>query len=220
MEATPGQRKAVFVLVVLGLAGLGVFLVRPGASGSAAPAQSPAASPAPAATASPPAPATQPSATAPAPVTAPAPAPGSAGTAGIYRWLPFTPSELTGAAAVATRFGDLYGTSSYTESATGYVQRMRNVITSELSQVLARAYATPGVAGPRLRQKQVSTAASSISALRAFGSGSITFIVAIHQKITGSRGVSRSTGQYAVTVTGSSGSWQVSDIELASAGNT
>jgi hypothetical protein len=219
MEATPGQRKAVFVLVVLGLAGLGVFLVRPGASGSAAPAQSPAASPAPAATASPPAPATQPSATAPAPVTAPAPAPGSAGTAGIYRWLPFTPSELTGAAAVATRFGDLYGTSSYTESATGYVQRMRNVITSELSQVLARAYATPGVAGPRVRQKQVSTAASSISALRAFGSGSITFIVAIHQKITGSRGVSRSTGQYAVTVTGSSGSWQVSDIELASAGN-
>jgi hypothetical protein len=219
MEATPGQRKAVFVLVVLGLAGLGVFLVRPGASGSAAPAQSPPASQAPAATASPAAPRPPATAQASAPATAPAPAPGSAGTAGIYRWLPFTPSELTAAAAVATRFGDLYGTSSYTDSATGYVQRMRNVITSELSQVLARAYATPGVAGPRVRQKQVSTAASSVSALRAFGSGSITFIVAIHQKITGSRGVSRSTGQYAVTVTGSGGSWQVSDIELASAGN-
>jgi hypothetical protein len=120
---------------------------------------------------------------------------------------------------VATRFGDLYGTSSYTESATGYVQRMRNVITSQLSQVLARAYATPGVAGPRVRQKQVSTAASGISALRAFGSGSITFIVAIHQKITGTKGISRSTGQYAVTVSGSGGSWQVSDIELATAGN-
>ena len=211
MEATPGQRKAVFVLVVLGLAGLGVFLVRPGASGSAAPAQSPPASRAPAATPSPAV--TQP------PATAPAPAPGSAGTAGIYRWLPFTPSELTRAAAVATRFGDLYGTSSYTESATGYVQRMRNVITSQLSQVLARAYATPGVAGPRVRQKQVSTAASGISALRAFGSGSITFIVAIHQKITGTKGISRSTGQYAVTVSGSGGSWQVSDIELATAGN-
>jgi hypothetical protein len=219
MEPTPGQRKAVFVLVVLGLAGLGVFLVRPGASGSAAPAQSPPASQAPAATASPAVPQPPATAQAPAPATAPAPAPGSAGTAGIYRWLPFTPSELTAAAAVATRFGDLYGTSSYTDSATGYVQRMRNVITSELSQVLARAYATPGVAGPRVRQKQVSTAASSVSALRAFGSGSITFIVAIHQKITGSRGVSRSTGQYAVTVTGSGGSWQVSDIELASAGN-
>ena len=211
MDPTPGQRKAAFVVIVLALAGLGIFLVRPGASGSAAPAQSPPASRAPAATPSPAV--TQP------PATAPAPAPGSAGTAGIYRWLPFTPSELTRAAAVATRFGDLYGTSSYTESATGYVQRMRNVITSQLSQVLARAYATPGVAGPRVRQKQVSTAASGISALRAFGSGSITFIVAIHQKITGTKGVSRSTGQYAVTVTGSGGSWQVSDIELATAGN-
>jgi hypothetical protein len=211
MDPTPGQRKAAFVVIVLALAGLGIFLVRPGASGSAAPAQSPPASRAPAATPSPAV--TQP------PATAPAPAPGSAGTAGIYRWLPFTPSELTRAAAVATRFGDLYGTSSYTESATGYVQRMRNVITSQLSQVLARAYATPGVAGPRVRQKQVSTAASGISALRAFGSGSITFIVAIHQKITGTKGISRSTGQYAVTVTGSGGSWQVSDIELATAGN-
>jgi hypothetical protein len=216
MEATPGQRKAVFVLVVLGLAGLGVFLVRPGAPGSAAAAQSPAASRTPAAS---PTEAVTSPATDPAPATPQPTPPGSAGTAGIYRWLPFTPSELARAAGVATRFGDLYGTSSYTESATGYVQRMRNVITSQLSQVLARAYATPGVAGPRVRQKQVSTAASSISALRAFGSGSITFIVAINQKITGTKGVSRSTGQYAVTVTGSGGSWQVSDIELASAGN-
>lgn len=217
MEPTPGQRKAVFVLVVLGLAGLGVFLVRPGASGSAAPAHSPAASPTPAA--SPPAAATQPPATTPAHAASQPATSASTGTAGIYRWLPFTPSELTRAAAVATRFGDLYGTSSYTESATRYVQSMRRVITSQLSGVLARAYATPGVAGTRVRQKQVSTGISSISALRAFGSGSITFIVAIHQKITGTKGVSRSTGQYAVTVTGSGGSWQVSDIELASAGN-
>lgn len=217
MEPTPGQRKGVFVLVVLGLAGLGIFLVRPGASGSAAAGQSPAASRTPAA--SPTAAATQPPATDPAPATPQPSATAPAGTAGIYRWLPFTPAELTSAATVATRFSDLYGTFSYTESATGYVQRMRNVITSQLSQVLARAYATPGVAGTRVRQKQVSTGTSSISALRAFGSGSITFIIAIHQKITGTGGVSRSTGQYAVTVTGSGGSWQVSDIELASAGN-
>jgi hypothetical protein len=217
MEPTPGQRKAVFVLVVLGLAGLGIFLVRPGASGSAAPAQSPAASRTP--TASPAAAATQPPATAPSPATPQPSATAPAGTAGIYRWLPFTPPELTRAAAVAARFGDLYGTFSYTESATRYVQSMRHLITGQLSQVLARAYATPGLAGSRSREKQVSRGTSSISALRAFGSGSITFVVAIHQKITGTRGVSRSSGQYAVTVTGSGGSWQVSDIELASAGN-
>lgn len=217
MEPTPGQRKAVFVLVVLGLAGLGVFLVRPGASGSAAPAQSPAASRTP--TASPAVAATQPAVTAPSPATPQPSATAPAGTAGIYRWLPFTPPELTRAAAVAARFGDLYGTFSYTESATRYVQSMRHLITGQLSGVLARAYATPGLAGSRSREKQVSSGTSSISALRAFGSGSITFIVAIHQKITGTRGVSRSSGQYAVTVTGSGGSWQVSDIELASAGN-
>jgi len=97
---------------------------------------------------------------------------------------------------------------------------MRNVITAQLSGVLARGYATPGVAGPRVRAKQVSTGTSSISSLRAFGSSSITFVVAISQKITDTRGVSRSTGQYAVTVTGSGSSWQVSDIELASAGNS
>lgn len=215
MEPTPGQRKAVFVLVVLGLAGLGVFLVRPGASRSAAAAQSPAASRTPAASPA----ATQPPATGPAPATPQPAASAPAGTGGIYRWLPFTPAELTRAATVAARFGDLYGTFSYTESATRYVQGMRQVITSQLAGVLARAYATPGLAGSRIRDKQVSRGTSSISALRAFGSGSITFIVAIHQKITGTRGVSRSTGQYAVTVTGSGGSWQVIDIELASAGN-
>jgi hypothetical protein len=121
---------------------------------------------------------------------------------------------------VATRFGALYDTFSYSESATGYVRKMRNVITGQLSQVLARAYATRGVAGARARAKQVSTGSARISSLRAFGSGSITFIVAISQKITDTKGISRSTGQYAVTVAGSGGSWQVSDIELASAGNS
>jgi hypothetical protein len=86
--------------------------------------------------------------------------------------------------------------------------------------VLARAYATPGVAGPRLREKQVSTGTARISSLRAFGSGSITFIVTINQKITSTKGVSRNTGQFAVTVSGSGRSWQVTDIELAAAGNT
>jgi hypothetical protein len=220
MDATPGQRKAAFVVIVLALAGLGIFLVRPGASGSATSPRSPAAAPATTTPATPVATATQTPAATPAPAVAPAPDPASSGNAGIYQWLPFTPSELTRAASVATRFGDLYGTFSYSENATGYAQKMRNVITAQLSGVLARAYATAGVAGPRLREKQVSTGTSSISSLRAFGSGSITFIVTIRQKITDTRGVSRSTGQYAVTVAGSGGSWQVSDIELASAGNS
>jgi hypothetical protein len=216
MDATPGQRKAVFVVIVLALAGLGIFLVRPGASGSAAPAPSPAAS---RAATTPASPVTQPPA-ASSPATAPPPDPASAAPARIYQWLPFTASELTRAAALATRFGDLYGTSSYSENATEYVRTMRNLISPQLAGVLARAYATPGVAGARLRTKQVSTGTASISSLRAFGSGSITFIVTINQKITSTKGVSRNSGQFAVTVSGSGRSWQVTDIELAAAGNT
>jgi hypothetical protein len=216
MDPTPGQRKAAFVVIVLALAGLGIFLVRPGASGSAAPAPSPAAS---RAATTPASPVTQPPA-ASSPATAPPPDPASGAPARIYQWLPFTASELTRAAALATRFGDLYGTSSYSENATEYVRTMRNLISPQLAGVLARAYATPGVAGPRLRTKQVSTGTSSITSLRAFGSGSITFIVTINQKITSTKGVSRSTGQFAVTVSGSGRSWQVTDIELAAAGNT
>jgi hypothetical protein len=216
MDPTPGQRKAAFVVIVLALAGLGIFLVRPGASGSAAPAPSPAAS---RAATTPASPVTQPPA-ASSPATAPPPDPASGAPAHIYQWLPFTAAELTRAAALATRFGDLYGTSSYSENATEYVRTMRNLISPQLAGVLARAYATPGVAGPRLRTKQVSTGTARISSLRAFGSGSITFIVTINQKITSTKGVSRNSGQFAVTVSGSGRSWQVTDIELAAAGNT
>src|SRR6266536_2076267 len=215
MEPTPGQRKGAFALIVVALAGLGIFLLRPGASGSAGPASSPAASRS-ALPPSGPAAATQP------PVATPAPATGAsaAGRADIYQWLPFTAAELARAAAVATRFGALYDTFSYTETAAHYVQKMRNVTTGQLSGTLARAYATPGIAGPRARAKEVSVGSASIGSLRAFGSASITFIVSISQKITDTRGVRRNTGQYAVTVTGSGASWLVSDIELASAGNS
>src|SRR6266498_738134 len=208
MEPTPGQRKGAFALIVVALAGLGIFLLRPGASGSAGPASSPAAS----RSALPPS----------GPAASPAAATGAsaAGRADIYQWLPFTAAELARAAAVATRFGALYDTFSYTETAAHYVQKMRNVTTGQLSGTLARAYATPGIAGPRARAKEVSVGSASIGSLRAFGSASITFIVSISQKITDTRGVRRNTGQYAVTVTGSGASWLVSDIELASAGNS
>jgi len=219
MEPTPGQRKAAFALIVAALAGVGIFLVRPGAVGSVAAGHRPAASRSASRPASPAVTATRPAAT-PAPATAPVTAPAAGGAASIYQWLPFTPPELTRAAAVAVRFGALYDTFSYTESAAHYAAKMRNVITAQLSGTLARAYATPGVAGPRARKKQVSAGSARISSLRAFGSASITFIVAIRQRITDTGGISRSTGQYAVTVTGSGGSWQVSDIELASAGNS
>ena len=220
MEPTSGQRKAAFILVVLVLAGLGTYLFVPSASGAFR--SGPASSPSPPSLnggASAGAPGTGVPAT---PTPAPTPTPTASPAAGgpdIYQWLPFTQPELTAAAKVVTEFGDAYGTFSYSENASRYVGAMRNLITPALSEVLARGYATPGVATLRVSQKQVAAGTAVISSLRAFGASSLTFVVAISQQITDTQGRRTVSVPYAVTVTGGSSNWQVSDIELASAGN-
>jgi hypothetical protein len=213
MDLTPRQRKAVFALIVVVLAGLGVYMFVPAARGGSPPAAT--RSPAPRAGA-----ATTPSAAAP-PAASPGPATSAERSApDIYQWLPFTQSQLGAAASVVTRFCDAYGTWSYTENAAAYVATMHNVITSELSQFLQQDYAAPGVAARRAGQKQVSAGRAVINALRAFGSSSITFVVTISEQITGTAGRSQVTQQYAVTAVGVGAGWQVNDIELATAGNS
>jgi len=97
---------------------------------------------------------------------------------------------------------------------------MGGLITGQLATTLRAAYQTPGVAKLRTSQKQVSTGTAAISALRAFGTSSLTFIVTAGQRLATTDGSSSGSTQYAVTVTGAGGGWQVSDIELESAGNT
>ena len=97
--------------------------------------------------------------------------------------------------------------------------RCGNLITSQLGATLARGYATAGVAQQRTQQKQVSAGSAVIDSLRAFGTSSLTFVVTIKQAMTTKQGKSQLTGQYAVTVSTSGANWQVSDIQLASAGN-
>jgi len=221
MEPTSGQRKAVFVLVVLVLAGLGTYLFVPSASGAFR--SGPTSSPSPRSngsrsggTATNGAQANgAPATTGPTPTATATPAAGP----DIYQWLPFTRPELAAAARVVTEFGDAYGTFSYSENAAGYVAAMRNLIMPALSEVLARGYAAPGVVSLRLSQKQVATGTAAISSLRAFGASSLTFVVTVSQQLTDTRGRSTVSVPYAVTATGGGSSWQVSDIELASAGN-
>ena len=210
MDLSPRQRSAVFALVVIALAALGYYLVVPAVTHShrsAPPAASPTVTPT-----------TQESSSAPAP-TVTASAADAAGV-NIYAWLPFTQQDLTAAASVATRFSVDYNTFTYTESAAGYVAAMGGLITDQLAATLRVAYQTPGVAQLRRSQQQVSTGTASINALRAFGPSSMTFIVTAGQRLTTAKGTSNGSTQYAVTVTGSGSSWQVSDIELESAGNT
>jgi hypothetical protein len=215
MELSTGQQRLLFVVVVLLLAGLGIYLIGPGThrGAGASPTTSPGSTPA-VATSSP--------ATAVPPATVPqgTPATSSAGGAGIYQWLPFTQQDLTEAAQAATAFAADYQTFSYTETATVYAAKMASVVTAELAGTLENAYATPGVAAQRSAQKQISTSSGGITQIRSFGAGSITFLVNITQRLGTTKGTATTTTQYAVTVESAAGGWEVNDIELANAGNS
>jgi hypothetical protein len=223
MELTPAQRIITFAIVVLLLAGLGVYMFLPRGDGVAA-AGPPTASGQPAAhrttragsSVSP-----APSATQSPPATPPAssPAVGSGQDPDIYSWLPFTESELGSASRVTVKFAADYGTYSYQQSTASYLAPMKSIITGQLAELIGRAYATPGVVTSRDATKQVYAGTGVITSLRAFGSSSLTFIVALTQKITSTRGTSQQSSDYAVTLTGSGSNWQVSNIEFASAGN-
>ena len=213
MDLTSRQRQLVFALTVVALAGLGFFLLHSGIPGHHSPGppqRPPAAASSPAAISPPVSPVATPTQTSRSSTTS--------SQVNIYQWLPFTKSQFAKAASVVTEFSADYGTFSYRESAAAYTGRMQGLITSQLAQVIGRAYATPGVAKTRTAQKQVSAGSAGIDSLRAFGSSSLTFVVTIHQKITGSSPGHQNT-QYAVTVSGGNGGWQVNDIELASSGN-
>jgi hypothetical protein len=210
VDLSPGQQKAVFALVVVVLAALGYWLIVPRVSHSNAQAQP---SPTPSPTASVP----SPPASVPTAVTT---TPASAGGVDIYSWLPFTQQGLAAAAAVTQKFLVDYNTYSYTESAADYVARMNGLITTQEAATLKGLYATPGVAKIRTDQKQVSTGTAAITALRTFGPSSLTFIATATQHLTTAKGTSSGSAQYAVTVTGSGTSWQVSDIELSSVGQS
>ena len=213
MELSSRQRRVVFATIVVVLAALGYFLVVPAVTHHGPNAGA----------ASSPSPSSPPASTAPAvltPATSPAAAASAASGVDIYSWLPFTQQDLASAASVAVKFAVAYNTFTYTESAAAYVQAMSSLITGQLAVTLQSAYQTPGVAQLRTSQHQVSTGTAQISALRAFGSASMTFTVTAGQRLVTSKGASSGSTQYAVTLTGSGASWQVSDIELASAGNT
>jgi len=215
VDLSPGQQKAVFVLVVVVLAALGYWLILPKITHSHGSAQV-ATSPTPSAAGSVPASGIPQGATS-APATA---SPAATGTVNIYSWLPFTQQGLADAAAVTVKFGADYNTYSYTETASAYVGTMNGLITGQLAATLQNLYSTPGVAKVRNSQKQVSTGTAVIDSLRSFGPSSLTFVVTAGQHLVTSNGTTNGSAQYAITVTGSGTSWQVNDIELSTVGQS
>jgi hypothetical protein len=215
MELSSGQLRALFVVVVLALAGLGIFLLGPSFhhKTAAAPTPSPssAAASAPATSSSP---AVQPATTPATPAT-------TGSGANIYQWLPFSQQDLTEAAQASLSFAADYDTYSYTETDKAYIGKMAGVVTAELAATLKNAYDLPSAASMRSSQKQVATSSGQIVSIRSFATGpsSIIFVVNITQKVAATSGTTSTTTQYAVTAVAAGGGWQVNDIELAKAGN-
>lgn len=207
MELSPARQRLLFVGIVAALAVFGYFLVLPGLRSHDSPAAKATHVPSTPAAAVP---------SSAAPVATDVPA----GTVNIYDWLPFTQQDLADAAAIATRFSVDYDTFTYTESATAYLAKMNGLINSKLAPILQNAYSTSGVAQLRNSQRQVATATATVVSLRGFGQSSLIFVVNITQRIVTSQGTSNGSQPYAVTLTGNGGSWQVSDVEPASLGNT
>ena len=208
MDLSPGQKKAVFALVVVVLAALGYWLILPKVSHPKAQAQ--------------PAPTPSPTESVPSPPVSVTPTvtetPTAGGSVNIYSWLPFTQEGLTAAASVTQQFLVDYDTYSYTESAQDYVGKMGDLVTGQLATTLKALYASPGVAKVRNDQKQVSTGTAQINSLRSFGPSSLTFVVTGNQHLVTAKGTSNGTAQYAITVTGSGTSWQVDNIQLSTTG--
>lgn len=217
MELTPVQRLVTFALIVLVLAGLGVYLFLPKSSDGAAAAGRPRSTPS-AGRGGPGSvrPTPVPSST---PATPPPASPPASKVTDIYNWLPFTSSGLASAAKTATTFAADYGTFSYQQSTSGYLAPMKPLMSSQLADLIGRAYSVPGVVAQRTAAKQVSVGSAVVKSLRGYGSSSLTFVVTLTEKLTTTKGRSEQSTGYAITVTGSGSSWQVSNIEFASAGN-
>jgi hypothetical protein len=219
MDLTSVQRKLIFAAVVVVLAVLGAFLIIPATFGRHSDAghgqalglttPPPGTSPSPAPSRPPP--------TARGGLSS---APATGAGADIYQWLPFTQAGLTAAADLVRRFAAAYASYTYTQTTASYERQLNGLVSAQLAAVIARGFATPGVAQLRAQQKQIATGTGQITTIRAFGPSNITFVVAVTQKVTGTGGTTRTTTDYAVTVTGAAGNWQVEDLELASAGNT
>jgi hypothetical protein len=203
MDLSPPARRLIFGLIVCVLVGLGAYLIGPAALGARSAARH----------GGPGRPMsvlhTSGSATLP-----------GSGRPDIYQWLPFTPAGLAAAASVVVKFGDAYGSYSYTESAGAYLATIAPITAAQLVSQIAAAYSTPGVAAARQTGKQVAVGTATIASIRAFGPSSLTFLVQVSQQLTDASGRSQQSTVYAVTVTGSGTSWQVTDVELASAGNS
>jgi hypothetical protein len=217
MELSPGKQRVLFVVVVVLLAGLGIYLVGPGRShGAGAASSSPAASPGGLTESA--SPVGVPSAVvAPTPL----PVPVSIKNANIYNWLPFTQQDLDEAANVTVAFAAADETFSYIDTPKSYGQRLSSLVTPTLLATLEQQFQPPGAASTWRQQQLTSKSGGTINRITAFGASppSITFVITLTEQTTASGKTTSTTGQYDVTTVAVAGGWQVNDIEQHGVGN-
>lgn len=135
------------------------------------------------------------------------------------RLLPLSPIDLSTAIRAATGFAAAYATYSYAESVQTYLERLRSTATPELYATLARAAATPGLLSRRTRDHEAATAQAVPERIRTIGPASLILVVGLRENITSSTGPRQHTERLAVTATKTTGTWLISDVEPASAGD-
>ena len=208
MELNPRQQKLAFAVIVVILAGLGVYLLLPDTTRRAA--RRDAASRRPRCLGR---------RRARAAARRDADAAGELGgehlpVAAVLAKRPGQRGRRRGAGGGVLRHLQLHG-----ERCLPTASRMSNLVTSQYLQVLESDYATYGVAKQRTEDKEISTATAVVNSLRSFGSSSLTFVVTISQHIQQVSGTSSPDRP----VRGNGGQhgrhWQVDQIQPASAGN-
>jgi hypothetical protein len=147
------------------------------------------------------------------------PTPAASRSAGAGAMLPLSPADLNTAIRVATGFAASYATYSYTEPLRTYLARLQSAVTPELYATLARGAATPGILSRRTRDRETATAQAAPEQIRTIGPASLILIVGLTQNVSSSTGPRQHTEDLAVTATKSTGTWLVSDVEPASAGD-
>ncbi len=160
--------------------------------------------------------------TAPASTTArPAasPQPTAAATS-LASLLPFPPARLQAAAALAGQFTADWDSWSWQQAPAAWLGRLRPMAAASLEPALAQAAGNRGVLAQRTAARQVAVATVTGLAIRDLTPGSVTVTATAAQVITSSSGTSRSTADWAVTLTPAGSGWLVWDIEPASAGNS
>jgi hypothetical protein len=148
--------------------------------------------------------------------------------------LPLPKSQLAAAVKTATDFATAYATHRTDQGAATYLARLKPLTTPELHAALTRAAAPGGINTSRTRDRETTTPHAAPVKIRTVGPGSVIAIIdltyetatttATATATATATGGSRYTEQFAITAvttdsTDSTGTWVISDVQLASAGN-